>query len=366
MTGLIPNIIEGSKKHVLSMEAYQTAKPLHQIKHSIINLASNENPFPPPMAIQAKGHQVWDNLHRYPDPTGIELKTVIAERLACSVDHITLTNGSSEAIALLLQLFAGPGEEVIIANTAYALYETCIKMQGATPLKVSDQNWVHDLVAMQQAITAKTKMILLANPNNPTGSYINHQELKRLLEATPKNIIVVVDEAYFEYVTDHDYPDSIFLQKAHGNLVITRSFSKAYALAGLRVGYCIAHPSITDLLNRIRLSFNLNSIAMAVAKHAFNQVDYVEKTLAFIREEREKIQSQLKQWGIPFVDASANFIMMEFKDKALTIFNRLLEQGVLIRQLNNYQLPHHLRVSIGSARENECFLHALSQSISVS
>lgn len=367
MSSILSPLLSGAKKNLLNLAPYQTAKPLTSIKKhgksEVINLASNENPFPPSETIQTLFNTAWSEVQRYPDPSGIELKLMIAERLNLTIENLTLTNGSSEAISLLIQVFAEPGDDIIISETAYALYETCINIQGAVALKVKDNNWVHDLVAMQNVIKSSTKMIIFANPNNPTGSYITELALNNLLETTPQHIIIVVDEAYFEYVTDLDYPDSIVLQKKHPNLVITRSFSKIYALAGLRIGYCIADPFITELLNRVRLSFSVNILALSAAKIVWNDRDYVKQTVVFIKAETEKIIAQLRAWDIPFLPPSANFVMMEFKHKANKIFDLLLQHGILIRPLHHYHLPHHLRMSIGTTEENRQFLQVLNWSL---
>jgi histidinol-phosphate aminotransferase len=368
MTHAHSDFLQNAKAHVLDMSPYQTASPLSRLKSSgrgsVINLASNENPFPPSDAMQALLQRMGTHVQRYPDPTGVELKHGLAKYLSIQPEKITLCNGSSEGIALLVQLFAGPGDHVILADTAYALYETCVKSQGAQVIKISDRDWTHNLLGMQDAITPKTTMILLANPNNPTGTFIKHQELQAFLQAIPKQIIVVLDEAYFDYVDDEAYPNSLLLQESHENLVISRSFSKAYALAGLRIGYCLAHPKLSDLLNRIRLSFNVNSIALEAAKLALQRQDEMQQMVTFVRSERTSMQLELSRIGVQFIPACANFILMNFQDKADQIFHYLLEQGILIRQLKNYQLPHHLRVTIGTAEENQRLLQALAGSLS--
>jgi histidinol-phosphate aminotransferase len=322
-------------------------------------LASNENPYPPSPKILPKLTECFTHFNRYPDPTGTDLKIQIAEHLGVDPPQIFLGNGSSEILALVVQILTGTGDEVVVSEFVYALFETYINAANATLIKAPGKNWGHDLSAMAARVTAKTKLVIIANPNNPTGTYVTHQELKTFLTQLPDNILVLLDEAYYDYADNEDFPDALSLLQEFPNLLVTRTFSKAYALAGLRIGYSIADPRINDFMNRVRLPFNLNSCALAAASVALEDQAYLQNTLQLIREEKKFIAAALTKLKLSYLPSAANYFAIQFKDTNV-VFKKLLNQGVLVRQLNNYAMPNHLRVTIGTHGQNLLFLNSLA------
>lgn len=364
------NFINMSKKSVRDIEPYQTAKSASDMIHDhgltkpLILLANNENPFPPSIYVQRVMNKIFNEIRHYPDPSGLDLKVRLSEHLNTQKEKITLGNGSSELISLLIQAYAGDGDEVVISQYAYALYETCIKIFGAKTVIAPAKNWGHDPLALHAAITKKTKMVIIANPNNPTGTYITGDELEDFMRKIPPYIIVIVDEAYFEYIDEADYPNGILLQEKFRNLVVTRTFSKIYGLAGFRVGYAISDEEIAAILNRIRLSFNVNSYGLVAAAEALLDHEYVQNVSSFIKKERKIMVDRLEERGLHYLYPSANFISLEFKNNAKELFQKLVNSGLLVRQLNNYKMPDYLRITIGTECENMHLIDAIDHAMS--
>ena len=353
---------------VRHLQAYEPGKSVEELERelglsSIIKLASNEIPWGASAAAAAAVTRVLSGLERYPDGSGHRLKNALSRQLGVSSGQITLGNGSNDVLELLVRCFVESGEGVVVSDHAFAVYTLAAKSVNATISAVSACDYGHDLEAMAQAVDEATKLIFIANPNNPTGTYVGYEELLRFLERLPEKGITVLDEAYFEYVDDRDYPNGIELLERFPGLVVTRTFSKVYGLAGLRIGYAIASEAITETLNRVRQPFNVNSLALAAAETALSDVEFVRVS----REENIKGMSQLcrgfEALELGWIPSSVNFICVKVGSNANQIYMSMLGQGVIVRPVANYGLPEHLRVTIGLPQENQRLLEALAMAL---
>ena len=348
---------------------YQPGKPVSELERElglkrIIKLASNENPLgPSPAAIKAI-QSVFPELARYPDGNGYDLKNALAEKLKVNVDQITLGNGSNEILELVARVFLDTDSEVVFSQHAFAVYPLVTKAVGASPRVVPAHKYGHDLDAMRDKINDKTRLVFLANPNNPTGTYLTETELAAFLQVLPKNIICVIDEAYFEYVDKSDYPDTIEWVQNNPNLLITRTFSKAYGLAGLRIGYSISNPEIADLLNRVRQPFNSNMLALVAAEAALQDTDHLRKAIRLNQKGMKQLTDAFIGLDLEWIPSVGNFVTVNLQRTALPIYQALLHQGVIVRPVANYELPDHLRISIGTEDENQLFIEALGNILS--
>lgn len=357
-------------KGVQSLSPYQAGKPIDELKREygvtdIIKLASNENPLgPSPKVLSAIKSELAD-LSRYPDGNAFDLKAALAKKHSINVEQITVGNGSNDILELLTRAFVTPEHEVIFSQHAFAVYPIVTQAVGAKAVVVPAKNWGHDLDAMQQAITNKTKLIFIANPNNPTGTWLDKNELLSFLKAVPKHILVVLDEAYFEFAdyaeSAKDYPNGIKWLNEFSNLIVTRTFSKAYGLAGLRVGYSLSHPDIADVLNRVRQPFNANSLALRAAEEALSDVEYLQSAIKLNAQGMKQLISAFDEMSLDYIDSIANFICVNVGDDAMKVYDDLLYQGVIVRPIANYQMPEYLRITIGTEQENERFILALKK-----
>jgi histidinol-phosphate aminotransferase len=350
---------------VQKLQAYQPGKPIEELEReygvkNIIKLASNENPLPTSPLVQAAIASCSKNIARYPDGNGFRLKQALAEKHGVDKNMIILGNGSNELLELFTRAFVTPADSVIFSQHAFAVYPLITQAIGAKAIITPAKNWGHDLNAMQAAITKETKLIFIANPNNPTGTWLNKTELKSFLNAVPEQILIVVDEAYFEYASENpDYPDSLNWITEYQNLIVTRTFSKAYGLAGLRIGYSISNPEIADILNRVRQPFNVNSIALAAATAALNDTTYLKESLALNRAGMQQLTQAFEQMQLSYIPSIGNFIAVKVGNGAST-YENLLRQGIIVRPIGGiYEMPEYLRVSIGLASENEAFIQAI-------
>jgi histidinol-phosphate aminotransferase len=356
---------ELARPSLRSLTAYQPGKSIAEVQREfslseIIKLASNENPFGmSPNVLEAL--QQLNSISRYPDPTGYALKQALAKYLVKAPENILLSNGSAEALSLIIQAFISQGDEVILSQYAYQLFEIISRAAGALCKIVPAIAWSHDLTAMANAITAKTKIIFIANPNNPTGTWVTSKQLSSFLDNVPNTVLVVVDEAYYEYACNIEYPDTLNLQRKHQNLIITRTFSKAYGLAGLRIGYAIAEKEIVEILNQIRLTFNINSAALTAAIAALDDQQHVLNCIQYTRQEKLKLEDKLTDCKLDYIPTATNFITIDFRKPILPIFNQLLRNGIITRPLANYQMPCHLRVTIGTPEENMKFIASINE-----
>jgi histidinol-phosphate aminotransferase len=349
---------------VADLQPYVPGKPIEELQRQygvrdVIKLASNENPLGPSKAALAAVAKSSKEMTRYPDGNGYTLKMALAEKLRLSPQQITLGNGSNDVLELLARTFAGHGDEVIYSEHAFAVYPLAVKAIGATGIATPAKDYGHDLKAMLKAISPRTKLIFIANPNNPTGTWIESAEVQAFLDKVPEKVLVVLDEAYVEYLEQTE--SSVNWLQSFDNLIITRTFSKAYGLAGLRVGYALSHPEIADLLNRIRQPFNVNSLAQAAAVAALGDESYLQQSREVNQTGMLQLTGGFDKMGLKYIPSKGNFITVNVHTNAAEVYDELLYEGVIVRPIAGYGLPQHLRVSIGLEQENQRFLEALSR-----
>jgi len=349
---------------VTQLQPYVPGKPIEELERelgitNIVKLASNENPLGPSEKVLAALAEASKQVTRYPDGNGFTLKSALAEKYHLNTDQITLGNGSNDVLELIARAFVSPDEEIMFSQYAFAVYPLVTQAIGAKAVIAPARDYGHDLQAMSTLISEKTKLIFIANPNNPTGTYLPINELEAFISQVSDQTLIVLDEAYVEY-GEQDV-DSISLLKHYPNLIITRTFSKAYGLAGLRVGYALSHPEVADILNRIRQPFNVNSLALAAAKVALADDDYISKTKQHNDAGMNQLVSGLAALGLTAIPSKGNFITVDVKRNGEAIFSDLLLLGVIVRPVSNYGLPQHIRISIGLENENQRFLDALGQ-----
>jgi len=352
--------VEGVQKLI----PYKAGKPVDELERElglteIVKLASNENPLGPGPKVLDAIEQTLSGLSRYPDGNGFALKTALAKKMNVSMDQITLGNGSNEILELLARTFLTPELEVVFSQHAFAVYPLVTQAVGATACVAPALNYGHDLAAMLALVTDKTRLVFIANPNNPTGTLLSATDLKTFISSLPKTTVCVLDEAYFEFVTSTDRVDSIEWLGEYPNLIITRTFSKAYGLAGLRVGYSISSKEIADLLNRVRQPFNNNMLALAAAEAALADEDYLSETIALNNQGMQQLTSAFKELGLSWIPSFGNFVSVDIKQQGMPIYDALLKKGVIVRPVVNYEMPNYLRISIGTEQENQFFIDAL-------
>jgi len=355
--------------HIRELPPYQTGKTQAEIQqhykvNKFIRLVSNENPLgPSPKAVAAIQHAA-SNINCYPDVTGSQLKAKISQHLNVAVEHITLGNGSGEILTLLSKTFFEARKEVIYSQYSFALYTIIVQMMNAKPVIIPTRDWQQDVEGMLAAINDDTRAIIIGNPNNPTGSLIKKQAMKKFIEQVPDHIAIIIDEAYHDFVAERDdYSSALSWQSQHPNVIVVRTFSKAYGLAGVRVGFSITHPTFTEVLNRVREPFNVNSLAQVAAVASLEDQAHLQKTLTCNQQGLEQITQGLKQLGLDIIPSYTNFITFDVKKPAQPIYEKLLQHGIMIRPLINYGLTHHLRVSIGLPEANSAFLQALKNAL---
>ncbi|PCC99731.1 histidinol-phosphate transaminase [Halopseudomonas pelagia] len=353
---------------VQKLSPYVPGKPVEELAREfglraedIVKLASNENPLgPSPQALDAiRG--ACAELTRYPDGNGFLLKQALAERLGVNTSMITLGNGSNDILELITRAFVSPQHEVVFSEHAFAVYPIVTQAVGARPVVVPARDWGHDLDAMAAAITPATRLVFIANPNNPTGTWIERPALERFLAKVPENVIVVLDEAYTEYVETGDVPNGLDYLTQYPNLLVSRTFSKAYGLAALRVGYGICQPAIADAMNRVRQPFNVNSLAQAAALATLQDEAYLAESRRINREGMAQLEAGFTSLGLTWIFSRGNFIAVDLGREAAPVFQGLLRQGVIVRPVANYGMPNHLRVSIGLPEENQRFLEVVGR-----
>jgi len=345
---------------VQGLKPYQPGKPLEELEReygisNAVKLASNENPLgPSPMVLEAlKNLCTPEGIARYPDGSGFRLKHALSQHLGIPEQQITLGNGSNDILEIIARTFVTPEQAIMFSQHAFAV---SAHMQ-ITPAK----DWGYDLNAMQAALNEQTQVIFIANPNNPTGTWLEGDRLKRFIESVPNNVLVVLDEAYVEYVDDPAYPDSLPWLEQHPNLIITRTFSKAYGLASLRVGYALSHPDIADLLNRVRQPFNVNSMALLAAEVALQDKDHLAQAIAVNNSGMLQLTSAFTEMGLCYIPSVGNFITVDTEQTGTEVYESLLREGVIVRPVANYGLPNHLRISIGLEQENAQCIAALKR-----
>lgn len=353
-------------RNVCDIAPYQGGKPIEELARevgllpeSIVKLASNENPLGISPNAQAAIEEAVLDVSLYPDGNAYALRQALAAHYQVKPDQLVFGNGSNDVLELIARAFLTQADEVIYSQHAFAVYPLVTQAIGATGVVVPAVDYGHDLHGFLNAITPKTKLIFIANPNNPTGTLLEKDEVLAFLKAVPDHVIVVLDEAYDEYLPEAQKSDGIQWLEQFENLIISRTFSKAYGLAGLRVGYGIASDEVVDLLNRVRQPFNVNNIAQAAAIASLADVDFVAKSYALNQAGKVQISQGLAELGLTFIPSSGNFVSFQVTD-AMKVNQQLLEQGVIVRPVSNYDLPDFLRVSIGLFDQNVKFLTALS------
>jgi histidinol-phosphate aminotransferase len=361
---------ELSPSYVRSIAPYQPGKPISELAREmgldeagIVKLASNENPRGIGPRTRAAIDAALADIARYPDGNGFELKQALAARYGVDMSAIVLGNGSNDVLELVALAFLGPGRAAVMSQHAFAVYPLATQARGARSIVVPAADYGHDLEAMVRAVDDETYVIWVANPNNPTGTFARPDEVEAFLRRVPERALVVMDEAYNEYLSADLRGDSVKWLRRHPNLILTRTFSKAYGLAGLRVGYAFAHPSVADIMNRVRQPFNVNSIALAAATAALDDMEFVARSYAENLRGLRQLEEGARGLDLDFIPSHGNFLTIRV-GKAVEIYKRLLRRGVIVRPVGgSYQLPEHLRVTVGTVLENEKFLAALAASL---
>ncbi|HSA85103.1 MAG TPA: histidinol-phosphate transaminase [Nitrospira sp.] len=347
---------------IRSLSPYVPGKPIDELQRElgltrVIKLASNENPLgPSPKALAALvGAQ--DTLHRYPDGGAYRLRQAIADRWKVTGEQVILGNGSDEILGLLARTFLTPGDEAIMADHTFVIYKMEVTAVHGKPVVVPLANWTHDLESMVRAVTPRTRLLFVCNPNNPTGTMVPVKAVDRLMAEVPEDVIVVFDEAYFEYVRNPQFPDTMAYVRRGRNVIVLRTFSKIYGLAGLRIGYGISTAEIIDFLNRVRPPFNANSLAQAAALAALGDDEHVAKSRAANAAGLEQMEQGLRALGITPIPSETNFLYFDAKQNGRPVFEALLRMGIIVRHIDGTML----RVTIGQPDENAAFLHALKK-----
>ncbi len=366
---MLMDLCELSPAWVRSIAPYQPGKPVSELaremgldEKKIVKLASNENPRGIGPRTRAAIDAALGEIARYPDGNGFELKQALSRRFGVDMGGIVLGSGSNDVLELVSLAFLGTGRSAVMSQHAFAVYPLATQARGARGIVVPEKNWGHDLEAMAAAVAEDTHVLWIANPNNPTGTLAPHEGIEALLRKVPERVIVVLDEAYNEYLPAEMRADTVKWLKRHPNLVITRTFSKVYGLAGLRVGYALAHHSVADMMNRVRQPFNVNSLALAAASAALDDMEFVARSYAANLQGLRQIEEGAKKLGLDWIPSHGNFITVRV-GKAGEVFKRLLKRGVIVRPVANYGMPEHLRVTVGTEEENERFLSALAASL---
>ena len=354
---------------VLQMSPYQPGKPIEELERErgikgAIKLASNENPRGPSPAVSDAIRKATNELSRYPDGSAFRLRRLVAERLGVDSAQLTFGNGSDEALKIIGRVVLSPGDRGLVDQRCFLVYPLTILGCNAEPVRVASNGWAHDLGAIADAIDSRTRIIYLANPNNPTGTWFSEAEFRAFMARVPEHVFVVLDEAYHEYAIESvGYPNGVSLLPDYPNLVVTRTFSKVYGLAALRVGYSVSSEAIADLMNRVRQPFNVNSLALAAAEAALEDDSYINESLQINAEGMDVLESGFKRLGIDYIPSIGNFISFRVGTRAPEIYDNLLNLGVVVRPIANYDMLEHLRATVGLPEENERFLIALEASL---
>ncbi|HTN50751.1 MAG TPA: histidinol-phosphate transaminase [Burkholderiaceae bacterium] len=361
--------VSGAPDHVRAIAPYQAGKPIEELARefgldpaTIVKLASNENPLGVPESARKAMAAVVQDLGRYPDSNGFELKAALAARYNVPASWITLGNGSNDILELAAAATLAPGRSCIYAQHSFAVYALATQARGARSIVVPARQLGHDLDAMLAAVAADTTLVYIANPNNPTGTYLPAAAIDAFLGRVPARVVVVLDEAYNEYLPPELRVDSTRWVRQYPNVIVSRTFSKAFGLAGLRVGYGLAQPGLTDLLNRVRQPFNVNSMAQAAALAALTDEDFLARSYALNLRGMQQLTEAFRGLGLEYIPSVGNFVLVKV-GPAGRVYQELLKRGVIVRPVANYGLPEWLRVTVGLPEENAAFLKALPQAL---
>lgn len=354
-------------EYIRTLIPYAPGKPIEEVEREIgifnsIKLASNENPLgPSPLALDAMREKLAQ-LHLYPDGDCFYLKRGLTAKLNVTPEQLIFGNGSNEIIELAIRTFMRPGDEAVMARQAFVVYKLIVQAMGGISQEVPLRNFTHDLEAIGAAISARTRIVFLANPNNPTGTIFRKAAWENFLKQIRSDVLIIVDEAYFEYVEAADYPNSLDYHQQSKALLTLRTFSKLYGLAGLRIGYGIADKEIISLMHRVRQPFNVNAPAQWGALAALDDREHVRRSLENNRQGLQYLTAEFARLGIEYVPSHANFILLQVR-KGEDVFNRLLAQGIIVRPMAGYQFPEYLRVTIGTMDENRKFIDGLRKAV---
>jgi histidinol-phosphate aminotransferase len=372
MPASINNFLDIAVPGVRDLQPYSPGKPVAELEREYgirdaVKLASNENPFgPSPLVIEAAREALQD-LARYPEGSGYQLTAALARKHQLDPACITLGNGSNDVLDIIARVFLTPEHESVFSQHAFAVYPLAVQAVGATA-RISAAHdgergaaYGHDLAAMLDLIGPATRLVFIANPNNPTGTWVDSETLESFIQAMPDHVMVVVDEAYFEYVEAEGYPDASAWLSRFSNLIVTRTFSKAYGLAGLRIGYALSHADVAGLLNRVRQPFNVNSVAQAAALAALADEEHLQRCVKRNREGISQLMAGFDALGLSYIDSVGNFVCVDTGRSGADVYEALLQRGIIVRPVANYGMPNHLRVTVGRADENARFLNALEQ-----
>ncbi|SPR99253.1 histidinol-phosphate transaminase [Cupriavidus taiwanensis] len=359
--------------YVRAISPYVAGKPIAEVAREfgldeagIVKLASNENPLGMPESARLAVAEAVAELGRYPDANGFALKGALSARFGVPADWLTLGNGSNDILELAAHALVEPGQSIVYAEYSFAVYALATQEIGARAIEVPARDYGHDLDAMAAAIAPDTRLVFIANPNNPTGTFLPAAQIESFLQRVPRHVVVVLDEAYNEYLDADQQYDAIAWVRRYPNLMVSRTFSKAYGLAGLRIGYAVAQPELTDLLNRIRQPFNVNSVAQAAAIAALADADFLRRSAQLNRDGKQQLTQAFERLGLEYVPSSGNFVLVRVGDDdgaGARVNLALLKQGVIVRPVGNYNLPRWLRVTIGLAEENAAFIAALERAL---
>ena len=351
--------------HILGIEPYEPGKPIEELERELgvpdaIKLASNENPLPPSARVQKAIAAALAQLNRYPDGGGFYLRQALAKKHGVTAEQIVLGNGSNELIGLIVHSFVKPGDEAVVPHPSFVVYPMIVQAAGAIRVMVMLRDHRLDLEAMARAITPTTKLVFIANPNNPTATIVTADEVERFMSSVPERTIVVFDEAYFEFALGPDFPDALGYVKQGRKVVVLRTFSKAASLAGLRVGYGIADADAIALMNRIRQPFNVNALAQVAALAALDDEAHISECVRMIEAGRHFLYDGFKNLGLRYVPSRANFVLVDLGRNAAAIFQGLLREGVIVRPMTSFGMETTVRVSVGTPEENRRLIKALS------
>ncbi len=354
-----------ANQFVCDLVAYEPGKPIEETARelgldpeTIVKLASNENPLGPAPAAQEAMRTELSQVHIYPDGGGYKLRSALAERHDLALENVVLGNGSNEIIELLCHCFLNPKAELIAAEHAFVVYKLMATLFGAKYVEVADPDFIHDVDGMADAITENTRLVFIANPNNPTGTLVGQEALDRFMDRLPEHVVAVFDEAYYEFLSDA--PDTLKYVREGRNVCVLRTFSKAYGLAGLRIGYGLASPQVAQILQKARQPFNANALAQTAALAAMNDREHVEKTMQTNRNGLKYYEACFQARGLEYVPSVANFILLKVGDGD-ALFQKMLQKGVIIRAMSGYKLPEWVRISVGTQAENERCIEVLDQ-----
>jgi histidinol-phosphate aminotransferase len=357
------------KKILDQVTPYKAGKPIEEVKRElglekVIKLASNENPFgPSPRVLEAIASAARD-VNRYPDGGCYYLREALSAKLKVSGENIVFGNGSDEVILLALHAFVGPGDEVVVASPTFLIYNIASMVKGARIRTVPLKDYRYDLEGMLKAVNDKTRVVFIANPDNPTGSYVTEKELSRFIEGVPEDVLIFMDEAYYEFASGNDYPETLnLIERQDRIVVVARTFSKVYGLAGLRVGYGLARADIAEVLNKVREPFNVNSVAQAAALAAMGDTESVNAVVSLVREEKIRFYDVFSSLGLEYVPSRANFVLVNTGRDSKRVFDHMLKRGVIVRDMTAWRLTGFIRVNIGLKEENDTFIEAFSEAI---